>query len=424
VAPALTPELAQKIQAMFPDIPQSQWCAYASPELAKKNMEGLGHTAETNIAKFAKYGPDGKMIWIAGHKATAAAGQGEMYHFWDMGGIVGDDYLAGCSEWGPIYLYTTDGFYVDALMNDPATIPSAGPYTFGSENFSGYVQAFPKLGKVFAYDQGGIYAIDGFDSNLKVAGEQRIKGTVDLDKVYAPALPESQIAASLQIVPISGDIAQNATWSPAPTVTVLNTSGAPLATAQVGYDNDNLYAKIHVVETPPLRNGGNDPNVVFKSGDVVGLDLGPTGNRYQPVLGDLRILAAKMQGQDRLIAMKPISKLAKQPQQYTTPASGTKPFDFVGDISGGKVILTSDADNKGYTALLTVPRSFLEFTIAPGTPLKGDIEVLLAGIKSQGLQAVSRNWLYSGGQVQTTMVDDIPTEAWLYPQFWGDITVK
>jgi len=423
VAPALTPELALKIQAMFPDVPQSAWFAYATPQLAKENKEGLGHTAESNIAKFAKFSPDGKLIWTAGRKATAAPSPGEMYHFWDMAGIVGDDYVASSSEWGPLYFYTTDGFFVDALMNDPATLAPAGPYTFGSENFSGQVRAFPKLGKVFAYDQGGIYAVDGFDSNLKVSGEQRFKGTVALDKVYEEALPESQIAASLQIVPISGDIAQSATWSAAPVVTLIRNNG-PLATAQVGYDNDNLYAKIHVVDDTPLQNGGNDPNVVFKSGDVVGLDLGPTGDRNKPALGDLRILAAKMQGQDRLIAMKPISKQAKQPQQYTTPASGTKPFDFVGDIPGGKVVLTVDADNKGYTALMTVPRSFLEFAITPGKPLKGDIEVLLSGIKSQGLQAVSRNWLYSGGQVQTTMVDDIPTEAWLYPQFWGDITVK
>ena len=204
----------------------------------------------------------------------------------------------------------------------------------------------------------------------------------------------------------------------------LTRNNGPLATAQLGYDKDNLYARIHVIDDTPLQNGGNDPSVVFKSGDVVGLDLGPAGDRGKPVLGDLRILAAKMQGQDRLVAMKPISKLKKQAQQYMTPASGTKPFDFVGDIPGGKVALTADADGKGYAALITVPRSFLEFELAPGTPLKGDIEVLLSGAKSQGLQAVSRNWLYSGGQVQTTMTDDIPTEAWLYPQYWGDVAVK
>ncbi len=422
VAPALTPKLASQIQTAFPNIPQSAWFAYATPELAKQNKEGLGHTAESNIAKFAKFSPDGKLLWTAGRKATAAPGPGEMYHFWTIGGMVGDNYVTGCSEWGPIYFYTTDGFYVDTLMNDPATLAPAGPYTFGSENFSGQVYGFPKLGKVFAYDQGGIYAVDGFDKNLKVEGERRFKGSVVLDKVYQEAMPISQIAASLKIVPVAGDITRDATWKTVPIVTLIR-NGKPLATAKVGYDGANLYATIHVVDDTPLQNAGDDPSLVFKSGDVVGLDLGPTGERNKPVLGDLRILAAKMQGQNRLIAMKPISKQAKQPKPYTTQASGTKSFDFVGDIPGGKVVLTADADGKGYTALFTVPRSFLEFTITPGTPLKGDIEVLLSGIKSQGLQATSRNWLYSGGQVQTTMIDDIPTEAWLYPQFWGDIMV-
>jgi hypothetical protein len=407
---------------MYPDIPASKWCAYATSELAKQNLEGLGHTAECNIAKFAKFSPDGKLLWIAGRKATAMPNPGEMYHFWDIGGLVGDGYVAGCSEWGPITFYTSDGFYVDSVMNDPNSLAPSGPYTFGSENFSGQVRSFPKLGKVFAYDQGGIYAVDGFDQNLKVSGEQRFHGTVDLDKTYE-GVSLAQVAQSLEIVPISGDIAGNAAWSAAPVATLMR-AGAPLATAQVGYDTDNLYAKIHVVDETPLRNGGNDPNVVFKTGDVVGLDLGPAGTRGQPALGDLRILAAKMQGQPRLIAMKPVSKLAKQPQQYTTQASGTKRFDFVGDIPGGNVVLTADADGKGYTALMTVPRGFVEFPITSGTAVKGDVEVLLSGIKSQGLQSVSRNWLYSGGNVQTTMTDDIPTEAWLYPQYWGIVTVK
>ncbi|MGB8355510.1 MAG: hypothetical protein WCD79_16550 [Chthoniobacteraceae bacterium] len=422
VVPPLTPDLAAKIQAMYPDIPASKWCAYATPELAKQMKEGLGHTAESNIAKFAKFGPDGKLIWMAGRKATAEAGPGEMYHFWDMSGLVGDGYVTGSSEWGPITFYTSDGFFVDSLMNDPATMPPAGPYTFGGENFSGQVRAFPKLGKVFAYDQGSIYAVDGFDKDLKVAGEQRFQGTVNLDKTYE-GISMTQAAQNLQMMPVSGDITRDSTWSSVPVAT-LTRAGAPLATAQVGYDSEYIYAKIHVVDDTPLQNGGNDPNVVFKSGDVVGLDLGPAGDRNKPALGDVRILAAKMQGQSRLIGMKAVSKLAKQPQQYMTPASGTKTLDFVGDISGGRVVLTADADNKGYTALMTVPRSFVEFPITPGATIKGDVEVLLSGIKTQGLQAVSRNWLYSGGHSETTMTDDIPTEAWLYPQYWGEVQIK
>ena len=423
VIPQLTPALAGKIEATFPGIPQSQWCAYADADLAKHMHEGLGHTAESNAVKFAKYGPDGKMLWIAGRKATAMPNPGEMYHTWSMNDLIDDSYVSMCSEWGPIYFYTSDGFYVDTLMNDPNNLAPGGPYTFGSENFSGRVQAFDKLKKVYAYDQCGIYSVDGFDNNLRVAGEQRFKGTVMLDKTYK-GLSQAAVASRLQIVPVSGDIAQSATWSSAPTVTVMNSSGAPLATAQVGYDKDNLYAKIHVTDDTPLLNAGNDANVVFKSGDVVGLDLGPAGDRNKPMLGDLRILAAKMQGQSRLIAMKPISKLAKQPQPYSTQSSGTKSFDFVGDIPGGKVVLTADANNKGYTALMTVPRSFVEFPITSGGAIKGDVEVLLSGAKSQGVQAVSRNWLYSGGHVETTMTDDVPTEAWLYPQYWGDVSVK
>jgi hypothetical protein len=423
ILPALTPALSAQIEKMFPGIPPAQWCAYADENLAKRMHEGLGHTAESNAVKFAKYGPDGKLLWIAGRKATAEPNPGEMYHTWSMNDLVDDDYVSMCSEWGPIYFYTSDGFYVDALMNDPAALPEAGPYTFGGENFSGRVQTFDKLKKVYAYDQGGIYAVDGFDGNLRVVGERRFQGTVTLDKASEVLMPKT-IAASLQLVPISGDIAQNSTWNSANVAALPGKGSLPLATAQLGYDSDNLYAKIHVVDDTPLQNGGGDPSIIFKSGDVVGLDLGPADSRDQPGPGDLRILAAKMQGRDRLVAMKPISSMAQQPQHYTTLSSGTKQFDFVGDIPEGKVMLTPDTDGGGYTAFFSVPRKFLEFTIAPGKPLKGDIEVLLSGMKSQGLQAVSRNWLYSGGHVETTMTDDIPTEAWLYPQYWGDVKVK
>ena len=424
VIPGLTPALAERIRTAYPDIPQSKWCAYATDALAKQMSDGLGHTANSNMAKFAKYGPDGRLLWMAGRKATAAAGHGEMYHFWDIGGMVGDNYVAGCSEWGTMYFYTSDGFYVDMLMNDPALLPPAGPYTFGSETFSGYVRAFDRLKKVYAYTSGEIYAVDGFDEHLRVAGERRLYGSVALDKVYGNLTEPPPPAPSLQMVPLSGDDAsRESAWKAVPTTTMTR-SGATLATVQLSYDETNLYARIHVVDDTPLVNGGDDPNVVFKSGDVVGLDLGPAGDRDQPGSGDLRILAAKLQGVCRLIAMKPVSRQAKRPQKYFTPASGTKAFDFVGDIPNGKAVLTADADGKGYTAWLTVPRIFLEFPLTPGASIKGDVEVLLSGMKTQGLQAVSRNWLYSGGHSQTTMTDDIPTEAWLYPQFWGTVSIK
>ena len=423
--PSFTPDLEAKIEKQHPGLPQSFWWVYANPDLAKRMHEGLGHTGESNAVKFAKFDSNGAPLWIAGRKAVAAPGPGEMYHFWSMGGMVGDDYVAGASEWGTIYFYTSDGFYVDEIMSDPAALPPASPYTFGSETFSGRIAAFPKLGKVYAYQQGGIYAVDGFDGNLKVAGEKRLSGTVDLDKVYAAADASSSGSetAPMTIASLSGDSGSETVWASIPTQTLVR-SGSPLATAQFGIGADTLYARIHVADDTPLQNGADDPSVVFKGGDVAGFDLGPAGDRKSAGAGDVRILAALIHGQPRLIAMKPLSGQGKQSQDYSTPSSGTRHFDFVGDVPGGKVTLTPDPDGRGYTALLAVPVGFLEFPIDAGTNLKGDVEILLSGSGSHGLQTASRNWLFSGGHVETTMTDDIPTEAGLYPQFWGPVAVK
>ena len=420
--PGLTPALAGRIKAAYPDIPESRWCAWASPALAKQMHEGLGHTAESTAVKFAKYGPDGKIVWMAGRKATAAPRPGEMYHFWALAGMVGDDYVVGASEWGPLYFYTADGFYVDSIMNDPNRLPPPGPYTFGSETFGGRVQAYPKLGQVWAYNQGGLYQVDGFNSTLHVEGERRWSGTVELDRVYGEAAVTTE-HAPLSLVRISHplDLAQG--WVDVAESDIVRGS-APLAQVKLGYDDTFVYALYHVNDPTPLVNVADDLRLSFKGGDAVALDLGPAGNRQSPELGDVRILAAQIGGKPHLIAMKPRTDLAKSPRDYFTPAGGTKKFEFVGDVPGGSAALTTDADGNGYTALMAIPRSFLELPIVPGMPLKGDVEVLLSGQGSRGMQTITRNPLFAAGHAETTMVDDTPTESWLYPQFWGDAVVK
>jgi hypothetical protein len=70
-----------------------------------------------------------------------------------------------------------------------------------------------------------------------------------------------------------------------------------------------------------------------------------------------------------------------------------------------------------------VPRSFLEFELKPGT-LRGDVEVRLSGAGARGLQAVSRNYLFTPSKAETSMTDDVPTEARLFPQYWGNVEVR
>jgi len=395
---------------------------YVTPELTKKMQEGLGHTSESTAVKFAKYGPDGQLRWMAGRKATAAAKPGEMYHFWVLGGMVGDNYVAGCSEWGQIYFYTADGFYVDALMNNPGLAPAAGPYTFGSETFGGRVQYYPRRGEVWAYSCGLSFLVHGFTGQGKVAGEQRLSGMVTLDKVYALA-GEDHAAGPLRIVPLADAFTAGADWSTTP-VSKLSRNNAPLATAQFAYDAQYLYGRIHVLHQTPLRNSADTAGMIFKGGDAVGIDLGPAGEREAPVRGDIRILAGVINGTARLVAMKPVTALDKQPEHYFTPAGGDAKFDFVGDIPGGQVRCVPDADGNGYTAVFAVPRAFLEVTFQPGVTLAADVEVLLSGQAARGLQTIARNYLFTPKRTETSMTDDVPTESRLYPKYWGTAKIE
>jgi hypothetical protein len=71
-----------------------------------------------------------------------------------------------------------------------------------------------------------------------------------------------------------------------------------------------------------------------------------------------------------------------------------------------------------------VPLPFLEFPLAPGASLKGDVEVRLSGAGQRGLQAMSRNYLFTPSKPETSMTDDVPTEARMYPEYWGPVEVK
>lgn len=389
---------------------------YATPELTKAMQEGLGHAAEFNTVKFAKYGPDGKMLWMTGRKATGPAKPGEMYHFWVLGGLVNDRYIVGASEWGNMYIYTEDGYFVDTLFDVAGMGSGKPPYTFGSETFAGRIQYFPGLNQVWAYSCGKSFKVRGFNHGM-VDGEKRISGTVMLDKVYDLASANTK-AEPLQIVALANEKElDNAPKS------TLHIGDKQLASAQLGYDTDFLYARIHVIDDSPLKNSADDARMAFKGGDCVGLDLGPAGTRTTPGAGDIRLLAAQVGGQPRLIALKTTTKLAKNPNIYKSPV-GQVDYEFAGEVPGGKVTLIPDADGHGYTANLAVPRSFLEISLQPGAVLAGDIEVLLSGQGARGLQVVSRNYLFTPHTSETTMTDDLPSEARMYPQYWGTIQVK
>jgi hypothetical protein len=219
--------------------------------------------------------------------------------------MVGDGYTVAASEWGVFTVYTSDGFYVDRLFDVPG-LPGRGvPYSFGGEDFSGRIQWFPARGEVWAYNAGHAYRVSGFESDargVRVKGEWRVSGRVKLEKVQPLVFPGA--------------------------------APKPLEDARIAREGEMVVFTAHVRDDTPLVNVAADMGSVFKGGDAVGFETGPAKSpaalperkpkgRY---VGFTRILAARVGGKDRVVAMKPFTNGAKQPQEYATPAGGAAAF--------------------------------------------------------------------------------------------------
>jgi len=342
----------------------------------------MGHTSEYNGVFICKYAPDGSLVWRVGRKATGGLKSGEMLHHWCFAGMVGDGYAVAASEWGVFTVYTADGFFVDSLFDPPGVPGRGGPYVFGGEDFSGRIQAFPERGEVWAYNSGRAFKVKGFEK-CRVSGEWRTNGVVRLERV-APLF-------------------------------VLGAKPKPLENAKIARIGGKVVFTAHVVDDTPLVNVASGSEAVFKGGDAVGFEIGPGRKLSEKTF--TRILAARIGGKDRVIAMKPFTNGEKKPQEYTTPAGGTAAFDFVGDAPGAAVAFTPTSD--GYDVRIEVPEEFFEIDFAK--PVFWDAEALFSGDGGRGVGTVKRVYLYNRETSQTSMVDDTPTEARLHPEGYAEI---
>ncbi len=395
---------------------------YYTQAQTRAMSHGIGHDDCCNAVKFMKFAPDGKLLWMAGRKAANQAGHGLLHHFWVIAGMVGNRYVAGGSEWGQIYFYTHDGFYVGSLFNNPTQAPLPGPYTGGGEDACGVVKYYPKLNQVWAYNEGMAYRVLGFNHG-RVQGQSRQWGHVVLSQVL-PSKWGRRVAAAghLVIAPLHGRWQSAAAWKTVPARSIKR-GGRLLARVQLGLGSHNLYARFQVIDGRPPVNDAHSPRTAFNDGDTVGLDLGPRVKRpHGPVPGDVRILAAILGGKPRLIGMAPISRVLHAPVSYFTPAGGHVHFDFAGYVPGGQVYKQPWAH--GYIMTLSVPRRFLKVPLTAGEKLAMDVEVNFSGYTNEGLQVVSRNYLFSPQNDADNTVSDLPTEAKLHPQWWGTAEVK
>jgi len=353
-------------------------------------------------------------------------------------------------NFGAMYLFTADGFYVTQLFQDvrvgkPWNVPVAqrnmrvNDLSPHDENF------FPSLtqtedGQVYIANNLSLIRVDGLNSihrlppfTLEVTGKQ-----IEAAQSY---LKQAEAARQSQLGPQTLEVAMH----PGPVLTLdqafenmktgqwatqfatidqritkLGWADRPdLAKAGVAIAGGRLYAVYRTAEPNLLVNSGAVVNAPFKTGGALDLMIGsdPHANpsREAPVAGDVRLLVYRVNGQTKATLYRAVVPGTKAPVPFSSPWR-TITLDQVQDVSSIIDFKALSGDAIG-TFLFSIPLDALGLKPARGERIKADIG-LLRGSAVDTLQRVY--W----SNKATGITSDVPSEAELTPNLWGEWIIK
>ncbi len=351
---------------------------------------------------------------------------------------------------GTIYLFTADGLFVATLFHDERrgtswAMPSAprgmslNALTVHGENF------WPSItqtadGAVFLCDgaRTSLVRIDGLDT-LRRLPDSMLKITPqDLQKAQS-AFVESEAARQksrgsetleipfLKTAPqVDGKLDD---WAGAHWVDV-DKSGAAAwfdsdskphdVTAALAVSGDRLYAAFRTDDAALLRNSGEVPNALFKTGGaldiMIGTDPAADPARSRPVVGDARLLITQVSGRTLALLYRAVVPGTKEPVPFSSPWR-TITLDRVEDVSAQVTLATTSTKNargKTDTAFyeISIPLATLGLAPRPGQSISGDIGIL----RGDGIRTMQR--VYWSNKA-TGITEDVPSEAELVPKLWG-----
>ena len=175
-----------------------------------------------------------------------------------------------------------------------------------------------------------------------------------------------------------------------------------------------------ITDSSPWLNEGKDFTRLFKTGDAVDLQLGTntTSRRSDVTPGDLRLVLARMGSKAVAVLMKPVdpSAPAASRVRYHSPV-GDRCFDRVELLAEASVAVK--VGDKGYTVEAAIPIKALGLDLSAKTRLWGDVGFISSD--ANGIIDVART--YWANKV-ANIVNDLPTESWLYPATWGEFQLE
>ncbi|MFZ2653649.1 MAG: hypothetical protein WAX69_01920 [Victivallales bacterium] len=387
------------------------------------------------------YGKDSKKLWswptdMDVRQWRNVNGEGIMGPF-KAPGETGE--IFGLTQWHGIYvpLITTDGLLVGRLLRDPAEGGEPGPDMYRGET----IQCMSRLddGRIILshgknahhlFEVTGLDQVKRFDGKFTLTDAQSSKAA----ELLAAAKKKLDKTAPVQIVtvkdaPVIDGKLDEWDWKMATAIGPKDKT--PRAEAAFRADDKTLCLAYKVFKGGPFINKGDDPKQLFVGGDAVDFqfcaDPSADPKRKEPVMGDCRLLISKFGDKPgsgepgRTIAMLYRAKApgAKQPVAFRNPAGGQTVFDEVLEIKDAKIMISDTPE--GYLVEASVPLKSL-FDMRPalwkGRVLQGDVGVIIADSTSRRIAR-----LYRFNQ-DTQIISDLPTEARLTPDKWGEIEVE
>ena len=346
------------------------------------------------------------------------------------------------SNMGNLYAFTQDGLFVAQLFQDVRQGPLwLMPVAVRNMNVTGLSlhdeNFFPSVaqtseGQVYLNSGGmNIVRVDKLDtirniapSTLNVTADdlKKAQGFVVAREAARQAAQGSGVLA-VTILPTAPTLDgtftdwKNAQWAPIDHRGVgawFNSPTKPYdVNGAVAVSGANLYAAWKTGDATLLKNAGDIPNALFKSGGALDLMIGadPTAkpNRDATVAGDERLLVSQVDGKTRALLYRAVvpGTADKDKVPFNAPWHGIT-LDRVDDVSA-QVQLTAD---KAGNFQIAVPLAVLGLRPQPGMKIKGDIGLL----RGNGKETTQR--VYWANKA-TAIVSDVPSEAELTPKLWG-----
>jgi hypothetical protein len=178
----------------------------------------------------------------------------------------------------------------------------------------------------------------------------------------------------------------------------------------VAVANDRLYAAFRTADANLLRNTGEMPNALFKTGGaldlMIGADAAADPKRGKPVPGDARLLVTQVKGKPLAMLYRAVVPGTTDPVPFSSPWR-TITLDRVEDVSAQVQLAGTNGNFE-----LSIPLSVLGLKAQPGQTISGDIGIL----RGNGFQTVQRVYWANKASGITA---DVPSEAELTPRLWG-----